>query len=349
MAMERPLDREGPGARRRATLKDVALAAGVSQSTTSRALRGVGYAAPEVRERVVAAAAELGYVPDTMARSLRKQKSWSIGVLVSDLRNPFYADLAAGVGRCAREHGYTMVLVADEGLLEVERAAAEAFVGMRAAGVVLTPLSQRVSAYLRGQHVPVVEVDRQFSGGECDSVLIDNEGAARRITEHLVSLGHRRIALLIDETEWTTGSDRLSGYRHALEESGIPVDPGLIIEGVWDAGGARRAVVDALARRVRPTAVFAANNLLAEGLWRAAHDLGLRIPHDLSIVSFDDAQWMSMVEPGVSAIAQDAHTVGAAAMEHLLARIADPAREPVQTVLDTRIIARGSTAAPAPE
>lgn len=334
---------------RRATLRDVARAAGVSQSTTSRALSGEGYVAAAVRDRVAAAAQELGYVPHAMARSLRQQKSWSVGVLVSDLRNPFYADLASGIGTRARAQGYTMLLVADEGLQDEELTAARAFVAMRAAGVIVTPLSPRVPEYLMAQRVPVVEVDRQFSGGACDSVLVDNESVARRITDHLIALGHRRIALLIDETDWTTGSDRFAGYSHALEDSGIAVDPELVISGAWDAGSARRVVVDALARRVRPTAMFAANNLLAEGLWRAAHDLGLRIPTDLSIVSFDDAQWMSMVDPGISAISQDAVELGATAMERLVARIADPSAPPVHEVLDVRIMARGSTAAPPPD
>ena len=333
--------------RRRATLKDVALASGLSQSTTSRALSGEGYVAAAARERVLAAARDLGYVPHAMARSLRKQVSRAIGVLVSDLRDPFYADLSAGIGAAARARGYTMMLVADQGLEAEQQAAAQAFVGTRAAGVIVTPLSAAVSEYLRSQGTPVVEVDRHFSAGDCDSVTIDNETVARRITEHLLSLGHRRIGLLIDETVWTTGSERMAGYEHALEDAGLEVDRGLIISAGSDVAAAREAVVDMLARRVRPTAIFAANSLLAEGLWRAAHDLGLRIPADLSIVAFDDAQWMSMVDPGITAIAQDAVALGRAAMEQLLSRIADPEGPAVSIVHEARIVPRGSTAAPA--
>lgn len=346
MSTEGQTETLGDQPRKHATLKDVARAAGVSQSTTSRALSGGGYVAAPVRERVLAAAEKLGYVPHAMARSLRKQQSWSVGVLVSDLQNPFYADLAAGVSSRARKHGYTMMLVADEGLQEEEMNAARAFVSMRAAGVIVTPLAANVGTFLRQQRVPVVEVDRHFSAGAGDSVISENLGAAHRITDHLIALGHRRIALLIDETDWTTGNDRYVGYRRALEEAGVEVDPELVIAGGWDADGARRAVVDALARRVRPTAIFAVNNLLAEGLWRGARDLGLRIPEDLSVVSFDDARWMSMVEPGVSAITQDAHALGSTAMDLLVKRIADPEAEPSQAVLETRLLARGSTAAP---
>jgi LacI family transcriptional regulator len=331
---------------RRATLKDVAVAAGVSQSTTSRALSGEGYVAGAVRERVLAAAEELGYVPDAMARSLRKRVNRSLGVLVSDLRNPFYADLAAGIAGRARARGYTMMLVDDQGSVEEELTAARAFVSTRTAGVIVTPLSESVSGYLMKQRVPVVEVDRQFSAGLCDAVVIDNTSVAQRMTHHLIALGHRRIALLIDETDWTTGADRFAGYQRSLEEAEIVPDPALLVAGGWDAGGARKAAVDMLARRDHPTAVFAANNLLAEGLWRAANDLGLRVPDDLSIVSFDDARWMSMVTPGVTAVVQDTVALGEAAVDTLLARIEDPDADPVTAVFEAQILPRGSTAAP---
>jgi LacI family transcriptional regulator len=330
----------------RATLKDVARAAGVSQSTTSRAMSGEGYVAEAVRVRVLAAADDLGYVPHAMARNLRKQVNRSIGVLVSNLRNTFYADLAAGIAGRARSQGYTMMLVDDEGLTDVELGAAEAFVATRAAGVIVTPLSAVVSAYLLKQNIPVVEVDRQFSADRCDGVIIDNADIAKRVTDHLLDLGHTRIALLIDETNRTTGAERFAGYRRSLEESGIPADPALIVSAGWGVDDARRASVNMLARRDHPTAVFAANNVLAEGVWRAAADLGLRIPEDLSLVSFDDAQWMSMVTPGITAVAQDAVALGSTAMDRLLERIEHPNADPVTVVLGSQIRPRGSTAGP---
>jgi LacI family transcriptional regulator len=331
---------------RRATLKDVARAAGVSQSTTSRALSGEGYVAVTVRARVIAAADQLGYVPHAMARSLRTQESMTIGVLVSDLRNTFYADLAAGIAECARRNTYTMMLVDDRGTVDAELQAARAFVATRVAGVIVTPISEIVTEYLIAQRIPVVEVDRRFSPGRCDAVVIDNVDVARRMTDHLIDLGHRRIALFIDETNWTTGGERSTGFTRSLEESGITPDPSLFVSAGWDAAEARTAAIDILARRDRPTAIFAANNLLAEGIWRAAGDLGLRIPEDLSIVSFDDAQWMSMVTPGITAVAQDAVALGEAAVDRLLARIADPTAEAVTTVLEAHVLPRGSTSAP---
>jgi LacI family transcriptional regulator len=331
---------------RRATLRDVAQAAGVSQSTTSRALSGEGYVAADVRNRVAQAAEELGYVAHAMARSLRKQDSRTIGVLVSDLRNTFYADFAAGIAARARRHGYTMLLVDDQGSTEAELDAAEAFVATRVAGVIVTPLSGAVSGYLSRQRIPVVEADRRFSDGSCDAVIIDNAGVARRMTDHLIALGHRRIALFIDETNWTTGGERVAGFRAALEQSDIPPDPSLIVTAGWDAASARTVAIDVLARRDHPTAIFAANNVLAEGVWRATSDLGLRIPQHVSIVSFDDSQWMSMVTPGITSVVQDAVALGEAAVDRLLVRISDADAEPTTTVLEAQVRPRGSTAAP---
>jgi LacI family transcriptional regulator len=224
--------------------------------------------------------------------------------------------------------------------------AARAFVATRVVGVVVTPLSGDVTEYLLRQHIPVIEADRQFSAGRCDAVIIDNAGVARRMTDHLIDLGHRRIALFIDETTWTTGGERAAGYRSSLEGSGIPADPSLVIATGWDADSARKSAIDILARRDHPTAIFAANNLLAEGVWRATNDLGLRIPEDVSVVSFDDSEWMSMVSPGITAVAQDAVSLGETALDRLLGRLKDPAAEPQTIVLEAQVLPRGSTAAP---
>ncbi len=332
---------------RRATIKDVAEAAGVSRSTASRALTGRGYVAPAVRARVRRAAQTLGYVPDAMARNLRQQVSRSIGVLVSDLRNSFYADLASGISHQSRRRGYAMMLADDHGSVEAELEAAETFVALRVAGVILTPLSVDVTKYLSGHRIPVIEVDRQFAEGTCDAVVVDNKAAAERVTADLLRLGHRRVALLIDEMDWTTGRDRLMGYRSAFDAAHIPFDDALVVRGGWDVEAAQRVARELMGAPSRPTAVFAANNVLAEGVWRAAQGLGVRIPDDLSLVSFDDAAWMTMVEPGVTAVAQDAVALGEAAVGQMFERIQNP-ETPVRTVmLSAAVASRGSTAPPA--
>lgn len=329
---------------RHATIRDVAEAAEVSRSTASRALTGRGYVAPVVRDRVRRAARELGYVPDAMARHLRQQASRSLGVLVSDLRNDFYASLAAGIAQQARKRQYTMLLSDDGASPDVEAEAAEAFVAMRVAGVIVTPVSAYLPGYLGRHQIPMVEVDRQFAAGSCDAIVVDNEGAARRLTAELLELGHRRIALVIDETLWTSGRNRAAGYEAAFTAAGVPFDPSLLISAGWDVGEAQREARQLLQLAERPTAIFAANNVLAEGVWRAAAELGLGIPGDLSLVSFDDVPWMSMVRPGITAIAQDTVAMGEAAVTQLLDRIAAP-QAPVRTVMfSPAIVHRGSTA-----
>lgn len=331
---------------RRVTIRDVADAAGVSGSTASRALTGRGYVAPRVRERVRKAARGLGYVPDAMARHLRQQASHSIGVLVSDLRNDFYANLASGVSQQAPTRQYTMMLADDNGSPETEAAAAEAFVALRVAGVIVTPVSADVTGYLARHGIPVVEVDRQFAAGSCDAVVVDNESAAYRVTADLLELGHRRIALVIDETHWTTGRNRYAGYQTAFADAGVDLDQSLVVTAGWDVVGAQEEAGKLLRLPQPPTAVFAANNVLAQGVWRAAAEFGLEIPRDLSLVAFDDVPWMSMVRPGITAVAHDAAAMGEAAVTQLVERIRSP-DAPVRTVMLTATVTtRGSTARP---
>lgn len=327
----------------RPTIRDVAETAGVSQSTTSRALRNQGYVAAEVRERVRKAAAKLGYVPDAMARHLRQQVSRSLGVLVSDLRNPFYADLAAGASRAARRAGYTVMLIDDHLLAEEEAEASELLASMRVAGVVITPLSARVPHYLLRQHIPVVEVDQQFAADSCDAVVVDNRVAAAKLTEHLLDLGHRRIALLGDDTRWTTGRERVRGYEQALTRAGIGVDPTLEVTAGWDVEEARQTAVELLQGVNPPSAVLAANAVLAEGIWRAAADLGLRIPADLSVVSCEEAPWMTLVSPQLTAVRQDGSALGEAAVIRLLERIGAPGTPVSTLVFRAKVTLRGSS------
>ncbi|WP_019179704.1 LacI family DNA-binding transcriptional regulator [Microbacterium yannicii] len=336
--------RRGPVVR--PTIREVADTAGVSRSTASRALSGNGYAAPEVRDRVRAAAKQLGYVVDVTARSLKQGTSRSVGVLVSDLRNVFYAELASGIGEEARAHGRTLVMVDLRGDGSDELEAAETLVASRVSGVIATPVSAELSTFLGRIGVPLIEVDRRFDANETDAVVVDNRAAARDTTSRLLAAGHERIALLIDETEWTTGDERQRGYLDALAARKIRVDDSLIVQAGWDAEEAMAAAQRILSRPDRPTAVFAANNVLTEGTWRAAQALGLGIPSDVSLVGFDDAPWMTMVHPGVSTRMQDAGALGATAMRALLDRIETP-DAPVRTiVMPTRFVDRGSIAAP---
>jgi LacI family transcriptional regulator len=332
--------------RRRTTIRDVAEAAAVSQSTASRALNGNGYVAPAVRARIQQAASALEYVPSATARHLRRQVSQTFGLLVSDLANPFYAELAAGATEQARRHGYTTMLINAGAPPEAETGSVQAFAELEVAGVILTPSSAEVGNFLRRHRIPTVEVDRQFADGVFDGVVIDNTAAALRVSALLTDLGHRRIALLIDETRWATGRDRYAGYRIALENAALPLDPTLVVVAGWDARSATAAAQRLLSGAHRPTAIFAANNILAEGVWRAADGLGLRIPDDLSLVGFDDVPWMSLVRPGLTVVASDVVSQGRTAVDVLMARLDEPEGAVRTVVVPYQLIRRGSAGPP---
>jgi LacI family transcriptional regulator len=327
------------------TLADIAREAGTSASTASRALSGRGYVSPAARDRLLAAAERLGYVPNASARTLKQRTSRVVGVVVSDLGNQFYARLAAGIEQTLREADFQMLLLGDNNESTEEVAGARAFLAMRAPGVIMTPVGRKASALLTAQGTAVVEVDRQLAPGTCDAVVIDNERGAREATRHLLDLGHRRVSLLVVQTSWTSDAGRLRGYRAAHREAGVPVDERLIVRIPLHAPDTEDRIEAMLAGEA-PTAIFAANNLLAEFAWRVLRDRRLRLPTDVSLVGFDDVSWMEMVEPAITVVAQPTLEMGRTAARLLLERLANPLREPVVERLETRLIVRGSTAAP---
>ncbi|HET8657668.1 MAG TPA: LacI family DNA-binding transcriptional regulator [Micromonosporaceae bacterium] len=306
---------------RRPTVQDVAREAGVSPSTVSRALNGSGYAAAEVRQRVHAAAARIGYVPDANAQTLRNRSSRSIGVLISDLRNPFYADLAAGVEQALRAAGYHMILVNDDGSPDEEMLAVETFTAMRVPGVIVTPVSVLALKRLHQRGVHVVQADRQLSTRYGDTVLGANKAGAKLATRHLLDLGHRRIALLIDQTRWTSGAERLAGYRAAHADARVPVDQELIAYTSFDSAAARATVARLLDTRPDVTALFAANNVLAQGAFEELQHRGVQLPKEMSLVAYDDVPWMSMVRPAITTVSQHTFDLGRRCAEVLLARL----------------------------
>jgi LacI family transcriptional regulator len=326
------------------TLADVAREAGTSASTASRALSGRGYVAPDVRKRLLATAEKLGYVPNLSARTLKQRTSRVIGVIVSDLSNQFYAALAAGIEQTLREADYQMLILGDNSNVGHELAGARTFLSMRAPGVIMTPASSATADLLAKRGVPVVEVDRRLAPNSCDAVVIDNERGACDAVKHLLDLGHERIALLVARTTWTTDAGRLDGYHSALAGAGIRADRKLILKiETHDADG--RSRIDRLLETEKPTAVFAANNVLAEQAWRALRNRRRDIPGDVSLVAFDDVPWMEMVQPPITAVRQPAYEMGRRAALLLLRRLDDPTCGRTVEVLQPELVVRGSTSA----
>jgi LacI family transcriptional regulator len=331
----------------RPTVSDVAREAGVSPSTVSRALHTDGYASADVRQRVQAAARRLGYVPNHSARNLRSRTSTSIGVLISDLRNPFYADLAAGIEEELRAQGHHMVLINDNGKPADEMQAAGTLLAMQVPGVIVTPVTAQCPKLLRENGVHVVCADREVGRTGADVVLSANKEGARQLTEHLIGLGHRRIGLLIDETRWTTGAGRLAGYQAAHDAHGLTVDPTLIAHTSFDAATARKTTADLL-DSTDVTAVVSANNVLADGALTELQHRGIAVGSEISLAAYDDVPWMSLVHPALTTVDQHTVEMGRTCARLVLARIRGELPDKRRLVrVPPDLVVRGSTG-PAP-
>ena len=212
--------------RRRPTAKDVASKAGVSTTTTSRALSGRGYVSQDARQRVHAAASALGYVPDAHAKNLRTGTFRDVGVVLTTLRNSFYSELATAIESRLHELGYTMILATDNGDEPEQLAAIDRLMSMRVAGIILAPVSPAGVDRLLRSEVRVVQVDRFVGRRKTDVVVSANERGAMEATRCLLDLGHRHVAMLIDEVAWTTGRGRLKGFRKAHADPGLVVADG---------------------------------------------------------------------------------------------------------------------------
>jgi len=288
----------------------------------------------------------LVYVPNNVARSLRAQATGAVGVLISDLANPFYAEVAHGIEQVLRARGYQMLLADSDGLVDEEAAALRTFQAMRVEGVILTPAtpsSDLVASLVRGG-LAVVEVDRLTDDGLCDGVIVENEAGAYQATRHLLELGHRRIGLMVGETTYRTGAGRREGYARALADAGVQLDEGLVAYTSFHAADAQTVARDLFEAHADLTALFATNTVLAQGALRATLEAGRKIPRDLSLVAFDDSDWMTFSSPTITTVAQPTESIGREAATLLLDRLnGDLLGPPVVRELPTRFVRRKST------
>ncbi|SFK40710.1 LacI family DNA-binding transcriptional regulator [Amycolatopsis sacchari] len=321
-----------------ATISDVARRAGVSTATVSRALNGKSTVDPALVARVRAAADELGYHPNGLARNLRRQETAVLALIIADVENPFFTAIARGVEDVAQTAGYSVVLCNSDENAEKELRYIDVALQERVAGVVLSPADASSSVErLRQRGTPVVAVDRPLT--ECDQVLVDSRLAARQATEHLLGAGYTRIGCVTGPAGVRTADDRLAGYRDALEAAGR--DRYLERRGEYRASGGRQATEALLAES--PDALLVANSAMAIGVLEVLGEAGLRPGRDVGVVAFDDVPWATLVDPPLTVVAQPAYDIGTAAARLLLARIADPSLPPSSTVLEARLIERGST------
>ena len=321
------------------TIRDVAARAGVSLGTASRVLSGNPATSPDARARVTEAATALGYRPNAQARSLRLTRTHVLGLLVSDIRNPFFADIAHAAEQAALDASYVSLLGnANENVDQQDRYI-ETFLTQRVDGVVLAPQGpSSVLDALLASRMPLVFVDRRLDGFDVPSVTTDSRLGVDEAVAHLVAAGHRRIGYIGGPQSISTGRERHDAFIDALGRHGLDVDPGLITFGDFRLISGTEAAERLLAVPDRPTALLAADNLMAEGALMTVRKQGLRVGTDVEIVAFDDIEWFEHMDPPISVIAQDAGVVGRCAVELLLGVIGGDTPESV--LLPTKFIDR---------
>jgi LacI family transcriptional regulator len=310
------------------TLQDVGRRAGVSAMTVSRVINGRAGVDFETQRRVEAAIAELDYVPNRIARGLLSQKTQTIGLIVPDVANPYFAPVVRGAETAARRAGYRVLLCNSEGDLRLEREYIEDLVAHRVEGLLLAPASDlsrhSIFPLLRGGF-PLVLLDRDLPDSDCDLVVSDSLTGARRLVDHLIAVGHRDIAHLTDAEDTSTGRDRLRGYRAALTAAGLPDRGDRILRTTVDQIGGYRATQEVLALDPRPTAIFTVNNMTAVGAMKALRERGLSVPEDMALVCFDDVEHLAVLSPFLTVVDQPAETLGGLGAQLLLERIAGKA------------------------
>ncbi|RIV19648.1 LacI family transcriptional regulator [Alicyclobacillaceae bacterium I2511] len=329
-----------------ANISDVAKRAGVSAMTVSRVLNSSGYVKTETRKRVVRAMEDLNYIPSGLARSLIQQRTYTLALVVPDITNPFFTTVARGMEDVARKNGYRVVLTNTDEDTNKETEYVHMCATIRADGVLIAPTGDASVVNLQllsQQSIPFVLIDREVGGLEADLVKGDMVGAARQLIEHLIELGHHRIAAITGPRNNAASRDRLQGYQWALTQHHLPLADELIKEAVMTRQVDGRFVAELLALPDPPTAIFTANNFQCARALASLRQLGQRVPEDISIVSFDNSDPLCIMEPFITAAIQPAYDFGSLGTQLLLERIEGIHTAPQRIVLEASIVHRKST------
>jgi len=334
----------------RPTIGDVAAAAGVGVATAARVLSGRGYASDEARRKVLAAVDQTGYVPNVIARNLRLQKNNAIGLLIADVENGFYSTIAKHVESVATAHGHSVILCNSNDDPAAELEYLELLEAIRVAGVIVTPTggNRRRLAQMQRDGVVIVQVDREVPQLAADLVIVDNESAAYEAVSALLDAGHTRIGLLAGRPQVITGSARTEGYARALREHGINPEPELMRGTSFRHDHAVDEARALLALDPPITAIFAENNVLAEGCMLALSEAGLHVPRDVSVVAFDDVEWMRMLDRGITAVRQPVVDIARTAANLMIRRLeGEENGAPATVTFRAELIRRESIGRPA--
>jgi LacI family transcriptional regulator len=326
-------------------MRDVARQAGVSVSTVSHVINKTRTVNETTRRRVLEAMNELGYKPNALARSLRRQRTNTLGVILPDIADPFLAEIARAIEGASFAHNYSLILCNSEGDSEKQLAYTNALIEKQVVGIFFVAAGVRAELVedLQGRKVPLVLIDPEVSGLEVDTVLTDQAQGGRLATQHLIDLGHERIACISGEPERSSSTERVAGYHQALRQNHTPFDERLVVTSNFQYEGGYEATQRLLALDERPTAIFAGNDLMAVGCIRAATELGRRVPESLSVAGFGDVRLASFTNPPLTTVAQPIYRLGALATEMLLERISGLDSPPRFSKVETELRVRGST------
>ena len=329
-----------------ATIADVAVKAGVSTATVSRVLAGVGRARPETRARVLDAARALDYRPSEVARSLKRRSTQTLGLIITDIENPYFPQLVRSVEDASRAAGYTVLLCNAAEDPEREASYLDLLVDRRVDGLIIaaSSIGARQGEWLTAPPIPVVLVNTEVPDSGLPTITSDNAAGGRLATEHLLALGHRRFGYLMPPPRNVDAVPRLAGVKAALRDAGRPDDALTVVEGEALVGGGESAAIDLLERAPETTAILAYNDLMAIGALRALRHRGRRVPLDASVVGFDDVAVAAYVDPALTTVSQRTEEMGRWAVERL---VGDDEAEATTVKLPVDLQVRDSTG-PAP-
>ena len=331
------------------TIRDVAKRAGVASMTVSRVINDSGYVSEETRAKVEAAILELGYVPNMLGPSLRFDQTRTLALVITDITNPFWTTVARGVEDAAHEHSYSVILCNTDESLEKQDQYVHMLLKRRIDGILFVPADNSAESVqlIRKQKVGVVVLDRDIPGVDVDIVRGDSFAGAYQLALHLIELGHRHIAILSGPQHISTSVERVEGFRRAVVEAGLEHNMHNVYWGSFSQSMGRDMAKRALKATPRPTAFLAVNNFIANGALQAFAQAGLRVPDDVSLVSFDDVPENINPTPFLTVALQPAYEMGYQASQLLIARLQKEGPEEFQTViLPTSLVIRRSTAPP---
>jgi LacI family transcriptional regulator, fructose operon transcriptional repressor len=328
-----------------AGIKDIAKKAGVSVATVSRVLSNKPHVRPEVREHILRVIQESGYRPSRIASGMRSQSSRIIGLMISDIRNPFFTAIARAIEDLANRQEMSIFLCNTDEDPDKEQLYLKTLLEERVAGVILSPTQEiaKVFDFLLESDTPVVAIDRRIEGANIDGVYCDNLVSAQLVTAHLIENGYRRIGAIFGLKGSMTGRERMEGYRLALAAHGLKLDPAFTCYVHPLEAEGEKIVSQWLKSDTRPDAILTGNSRLTTGALNAISEANLTIPDDIALAGFDETSWMRHAGPGITVICQPTYEIGRTAAELLFQRMADPTRPKREVVLKGQLLKRGST------